>query len=265
MPKNKNDFIAFVVYSTLKNDPTKITIEAVWSDEKIAKDHIKLFGDKNKNYNIQPQSVDCYFPLVQAKLEILNIDEYKNLSRGTKFEEIRAQKRKELKNIRERQLLNPIKPEIVIKKNRIYNSTTKPLILKEQPKLIIFSTPKSKFENKLIDLGFNHYKEYLFSEHWKMVKYNYYNDENTIKYCNGCGAKTNLQLHHLSYDNIGHETLSDLMLVCGNCHNKIHNNFNSAIKNNPYNKFISLREVTLDTLDEIRNSKIPKGEEFLYH
>ena len=40
--------------------------------------------------------------------------------------------------------------------------------------------------------------------------------------CNRCSKTENLQAHHLNYNTIGDESLSDLELVCVGCHKKIH-------------------------------------------
>lgn len=40
--------------------------------------------------------------------------------------------------------------------------------------------------------------------------------------CQRCGRSTARHVHHLTYNNLGHEPLSDLMPVCGSCHQAIH-------------------------------------------
>ncbi len=39
--------------------------------------------------------------------------------------------------------------------------------------------------------------------------------------CVGCGASS-YQLHHLTYDRLGHEELRDLLSLCSSCHEGIH-------------------------------------------
>jgi hypothetical protein len=64
------------------------------------------------------------------------------------------------------------------------------------------------------------YQLYLKSTHWlnfrsqarKFFKYT----------CQICGSKRKLSVHHLSYVNIGHESLLDVTLVCDPCHKKLH-------------------------------------------
>lgn len=40
--------------------------------------------------------------------------------------------------------------------------------------------------------------------------------------CFICRSKDRLHVHHKTYDRIYNEILDDLVLVCSNCHNKIH-------------------------------------------
>lgn len=64
------------------------------------------------------------------------------------------------------------------------------------------------------------YKKYLNSFHWKRVRYRKLLE---IKFCcESCGAKNNLSVHHLTYENIGREKLDDLQVLCSSCHRKAH-------------------------------------------
>ena len=40
--------------------------------------------------------------------------------------------------------------------------------------------------------------------------------------CEECGADGRLEAHHLTYERIFHERLSDLMALCGECHGARH-------------------------------------------
>ena len=42
------------------------------------------------------------------------------------------------------------------------------------------------------------------------------------KVCQNCGKDYDLQVHHKTYENLGEEKEEDLLLVCKNCHSKIH-------------------------------------------
>tara|TARA_R110000744_G_C19045888_1_gene527225 strand:+ start:49 stop:594 length:546 start_codon:yes stop_codon:yes gene_type:complete len=74
----------------------------------------------------------------------------------------------------------------------------------------------------------------LISRNYKMVYENYlktkewYRIRNlSLKYsdykCCRCGDSENLQAHHLNYNNLGNEEISDLITVCNSCHKKFHN------------------------------------------
>jgi len=40
--------------------------------------------------------------------------------------------------------------------------------------------------------------------------------------CQICGSGKNLSVHHITYERLGDEDLSDLITVCADCHKKIH-------------------------------------------
>lgn len=37
-----------------------------------------------------------------------------------------------------------------------------------------------------------------------------------------CGSTDRIQVHHLSYDNLGNEKPEDLLVVCRECHRRVH-------------------------------------------
>jgi hypothetical protein len=65
------------------------------------------------------------------------------------------------------------------------------------------------------------YSEYLDSDHWKQRR-----KEARIRAgnkCQLCGENhCQLQVHHNSYDNLGHEPDEDLIVLCDQCHAKHH-------------------------------------------
>ena len=64
------------------------------------------------------------------------------------------------------------------------------------------------------------YQKYLQSSHWRKVKAQY---KKRYKYvCYLCGATDILHLHHVTYERIGNENLTDLVYLCENCHSFIH-------------------------------------------
>ena len=65
-------------------------------------------------------------------------------------------------------------------------------------------------------------KSYLKSRHWRKVRRKALAK---ARYrCTNCGSRVNLTVHHLTYERIGHEKLSDLVCLCWDCHKKIHRN-----------------------------------------
>lgn len=41
--------------------------------------------------------------------------------------------------------------------------------------------------------------------------------------CQMCSSTNNLNIHHVTYERLGNENLSDLVTLCNNCHSKLHN------------------------------------------
>jgi len=69
-------------------------------------------------------------------------------------------------------------------------------------------------------IGYRSYDEYLRSEHWQEVRKATLAAANNR--CQWCGSRVALHIHHKTYDNIGHEHDDDLLVVCRECHDKIH-------------------------------------------
>lgn len=65
------------------------------------------------------------------------------------------------------------------------------------------------------------YLKYLRSPEWKAKRKLALERDNHK--CQKCKIKTAEQVHHLTYDNLENEKLEDLMSVCRECHEKIHN------------------------------------------
>jgi uncharacterized protein YbaR (Trm112 family) len=77
-----------------------------------------------------------------------------------------------------------------------------------------FSRKSFKFLNNL------NYKNYLKSNHWKILKRKY------LKKCFVCGEKA--ELHHRTYRNIGKEKARDLISLCRKHHYYTHFIYNQA-------------------------------------
>ena len=87
---------------------------------------------------------------------------------------------------------------------------------------IVFSDKKVSENKWWIGLP---YQEYLKTKHWRKVKYMFFT---TVKpeACNDCGKKfvnrKEFNVHHKTYDSIGHELMEDLELLCRGCHELKH-------------------------------------------
>jgi 5-methylcytosine-specific restriction endonuclease McrA len=65
------------------------------------------------------------------------------------------------------------------------------------------------------------YEEYLAGPVWRKKREKILGRSGGI--CEGCREKTATQVHHLSYEHVGDEFLFELVAVCDDCHNKLHN------------------------------------------
>lgn len=68
---------------------------------------------------------------------------------------------------------------------------------------------------------FDNYKDYMESDIWKL-KRNTMIKQNPN--CKICKKTKNIVVHHLNYKMLGNESEKDLIVVCWDCHNKIHQN-----------------------------------------
>ena len=68
--------------------------------------------------------------------------------------------------------------------------------------------------------GFSEYKTYLDDEHWAKTRKKIMARDGYR--CQICGSKRDLQVHHLTYKNIGQETDEQLVCLCRQCHFGLH-------------------------------------------
>ena len=68
------------------------------------------------------------------------------------------------------------------------------------------------------------YKRYLRCKHWQQLRFEVLKRSNGS--CEQCGYKPLkrgcLQVHHKSYENVGNESLKDLIALCPKCHMEAH-------------------------------------------
>jgi hypothetical protein len=66
----------------------------------------------------------------------------------------------------------------------------------------------------------NHeYRAYLRSNHWRQFRKSVLAVRSE---CETCGCKSLLNVHHLTYANIGYEDELDVMVLCDACHSRVH-------------------------------------------
>ena len=67
------------------------------------------------------------------------------------------------------------------------------------------------------------YADYLRTSHWRTKRTHIFEIHNGIcQQCKSILSLSGYEVHHLTYDNVGHELDKDLMLVCTPCHKVIH-------------------------------------------
>ena len=90
-------------------------------------------------------------------------------------------------------------------------------------------TNGEKYRERLKELGFRNYKEYLASDIWKKQRTDFYKYRKTI-HCQLCKKTYNLNVHHTRYSRLGKENFKkDLILLCRDCHYELH----QFLKENP--------------------------------
>lgn len=126
------------------------------------------------------------------------------------------------------------------------------------------------------------YEEYLQSEHWNKYR--------TIRialtpYCQFCGGKENLEVHHLRYYDdrgrsiLGSEEYRDSMVLCHSCHMRFHSTereYGNSLKKtsgkslcvqreNPCDKVIMYERKILDILEHDSNKIMSDGKSIRSH
>ena len=82
------------------------------------------------------------------------------------------------------------------------------------------------------------YQHYLKTRHWKTTREKKLKLENYT--CEYCKKRENLEVHHLTYIRLYRELMTDLAVLCDNCHHQIHHSkdfYDSffELKNEKYN------------------------------
>lgn len=61
---------------------------------------------------------------------------------------------------------------------------------------------------------------YLLSPEWQELRTQVFTRDNYT--CQSCGSQELLNCHHITYEFLGNENLSDLTTLCTNCHTELH-------------------------------------------
>ena len=106
--------------------------------------------------------------------------------------------------------------EILIRRTRHKNAQQS-----HTKKLLDKSKKKMNLDPSLLAwIGKTDYKAYLETRHWNKKRHE------AIKFhegkCSECGMDRYLQVHHLNYDSLGNEAMSDLLVLCRDCHSLLH-------------------------------------------
>lgn len=78
--------------------------------------------------------------------------------------------------------------------------------------------PKKLKRSKLPYL--ENYRAYLVSPHWQATRKEFF-EKNKYE-CTACGSSDSINLHHATYKRMGIEEEGDLVALCQDCHQKVH-------------------------------------------
>ena len=91
------------------------------------------------------------------------------------------------------------------------------------------------------------YTDYLKSPHWQSVRSRkfFFNRLGKSVKCSICDSISGLQIHHLTYINIGNENSKTLRIICENCHQILHTLPKLKGKGQIIKKWLRLRKQVL--------------------
>jgi len=84
------------------------------------------------------------------------------------------------------------------------------------------SQRNKEFWERLRELGYSDYAEYLRSDHWRSLRRERLIGSRSCEVCRRDGDSFQLYVHHSTYARLGQEALEDLLVVCKQCHDDIH-------------------------------------------
>lgn len=114
---------------------------------------------------------------------------------------------------------SPVKREVAIAENG-----GKPLPVFDEQLLSSWEAAVKESADKIMnadDSAFRlAYEEYLAGPVWRKKRAQVF--ARSSGGCEGCREKPATQVHHLSYEHVGNEFLFELVAICDDCHEKLH-------------------------------------------
>lgn len=124
---------------------------------------------------------------------------------------------------REQTTSNPAKNQPRKRKARS-TRTAKSRIKAKQP-----TRPRYQMDTHVLELRSVPYTDYLQSPEWRAKR------EKALRFagyrCQLCNSPKNLQVHHRTYERLGNERLSDLTVLCADCHDTF--TYNGTLQETP--------------------------------
>ena len=77
-----------------------------------------------------------------------------------------------------------------------------------------------KLKERKEDSWWQNYNRLLLTPEWAAKRSLIFKRESSV--CEGCGQKPAVEVHHKTYQHVGHEFLFELAAVCIDCHNRLH-------------------------------------------
>jgi|APGre2960657404_1045060.scaffolds.fasta_scaffold07124_1 5-methylcytosine-specific restriction endonuclease McrA len=104
-------------------------------------------------------------------------------------------------------------------------------------------SPRTRNKSKCKNTERVSYREYLSSKRWRAKRRKALDHYGCV--CSRCGSDELLQVHHKTYKRLGHELMSDLEILCRNCHMAEHQHEKPWIKDSLTEEFISIYGVRI--------------------
>lgn len=97
------------------------------------------------------------------------------------------------------------------------------------------------------------YKSYINGPRWKLKCNQYWQAKG--RWCKACLAKNKpLHVHHMSYDNLTAEPLTDLVGLCYDCHREVHARHRASGRRKNL-RVVTLEYIREQTLDRLRKRR----------